>query len=187
MKSNRNKRPMGLDALLENQLGHWAKFLKLHICSFSTTRRGWWCGGWWGGGGGGWGGIVGCGCVSKWGAWYLAIGQNFRSCTKCQKLHIYSLSPQGVEIELIFALRAAVSEIHADFQNSHIWAWNLAICQSSRNCTYIAYSTPRVPNFTPFCSTAGHFQDWLFFILPLATVLNFNLFTKKKFEISKFL
>ena len=26
-----NKRPMGLDTLLENQLGHWLKFQKLHI------------------------------------------------------------------------------------------------------------------------------------------------------------
>ncbi len=32
----RNKRPMGLDALLENQLGHLPKFQKLHIYSLST-------------------------------------------------------------------------------------------------------------------------------------------------------
>ncbi len=32
-----NKRPMGLDALLENQLGHLPKFQKLHIYSFSTS------------------------------------------------------------------------------------------------------------------------------------------------------
>ncbi len=30
--------------------------------------------------------------------------------------------PQGVKIELIFALRPAVSEIRADFENYHIWA-----------------------------------------------------------------
>ncbi len=54
-------------------------------------------------------------------AWNLAIGQNARSCT-------YTLfQPQGVGIELIFALCAAVSEIWADFQNCHIWARNLAI------------------------------------------------------------
>ncbi len=29
---------------------------------------------------------------------------------------------QGVEIKVIFALRAAVSEIWANFQNCHIWA-----------------------------------------------------------------
>ncbi len=46
----------------------------------------------------------------------LAIGQSARSCT-------YTLFlPQGGEIELIFALRAAVSEIQASFQNCHIWA-----------------------------------------------------------------
>ncbi len=46
----------------------------------------------------------------------LAMGQGSKSCT-------YTLFlPQGVEIELIFALRAAVSEIWAHFQNCHIWA-----------------------------------------------------------------
>ncbi len=31
-----NKRPMGLDALLKNQLGHGPRFQKLHIHSLST-------------------------------------------------------------------------------------------------------------------------------------------------------
>ncbi len=35
------------------------------------------------------------------------------------------LYPHGVEIQLIFALWAAVSEIRSDFQSCHIWAWNL--------------------------------------------------------------
>ncbi len=39
--------------------------------------------------------------------------------------------PQGVEIELIFTLRAAVSETQANFQNCHFWAWNLAISKCS--------------------------------------------------------
>ncbi len=39
---------------------------------------------------------------------------------KYQKLHIYLFLPQGGEIEFIFALRAALSEIRADFQNCHI-------------------------------------------------------------------
>ena len=42
--------------------------------------------------------------------------------------------PQGVKIELIFALRAAVSEIRADFQNWRIWAWNLEFEKSTRSC-----------------------------------------------------
>ncbi len=33
---SRNKMPMGLDALLENQLGHLQKFHKLHIYPLST-------------------------------------------------------------------------------------------------------------------------------------------------------
>ncbi len=44
--------------------------------------------------------------------------------------------PQRVEIELIFALRPAVSEIQGDFRNWHIEAWNLATGKSSRSCTY---------------------------------------------------
>ncbi len=52
---------------------------------------------------------------------------------------MYTLSTSGVEIELIFALRAVVFEIRADFQNSHIWAWNLANSQSSRRCTYTLF------------------------------------------------
>ena len=35
---NLNKRPMGLDALLENQLGHLPKFQKLHIYPLSNPR-----------------------------------------------------------------------------------------------------------------------------------------------------
>ncbi len=43
---------------------------------------------------------------------------------KFRKLHIYHILflLQRVEIELIFALRGAVSEILTNFQNSHIWA-----------------------------------------------------------------
>ena len=55
---------------------------------------------------------------------------------KIQKLYISCLSTLGIEIELIFVLRAAVFETLADFQNFHIWAWNLAIAQSFRSCTY---------------------------------------------------
>ncbi len=73
--------------------------------------------------------------------------------------HICSFYPRGVEIKLIFTLRTAVFEIWVDFQNCHIWAWNLAIGQSFRNCIYTSWNTPRVPNFTPFCFTTGHFQD----------------------------
>ena len=39
------------------------------------------------------------------------------------KSRTYTLfHPRGVEIELILALRAAVSKIRVDFQNCHIWA-----------------------------------------------------------------
>ncbi len=60
----------------------------------------------------------------------LAIGQSARSSTCIPSL------PHWVEIEYIFALWAAISELRADFQNCYIWAWNLAFGQSSRSCTY---------------------------------------------------
>ncbi len=125
-----NKRPMGLGALLENQLAigkssrscTYISFLPQGVeieLSFALRAA-----------------------VSKiqanfqnshiW-AWNLASGQSSRSCTYTLFLH------QGVEIELIFALWAAVSEIQANFQNCHIWAWNLAIGQSSRSCTYTLF------------------------------------------------
>ncbi len=46
---------------------------------------------------------------------------------------------QGFKLQLILALQAVVSEIQADFQNCHIWAWNLASGQSSRSCTYTLF------------------------------------------------
>ncbi len=88
----KNKRPMGLDALLENLAID--KSSRQIRADFPT-------------------------CHIR--AWNFAIG---KSCT-------YTLFlPQGVEMELIFDLWAAVFDI----RNCHIWAWNLA--KSSRSCTY---------------------------------------------------
>ena len=64
--------------------------------------------------------------------------------------HVYAHSlPQGVQIELIFALWAAVSDTQADFQNCHIWACHLAIGQSARCCTYTVKLVLRYPFSTP--------------------------------------
>ncbi len=53
----------------------------------------------------------------------LYLGMKLGHWPKFQKLPIYSRSTPGVRnlIELIFAPRAAVSEIQADFQSCHIW------------------------------------------------------------------
>ena len=133
------------------KLGHWPKFQKLHIYSLST--------------------LVG----QNW-AYFRSTGSSFRDTgplsklpylgvkpghwPKCQKLH--ACLPLGVEIELIFALRAAVSEIRADFQNCHIWAWNLAIGQKFQNLyhPHTLSILPPSPKFhSVLHSTAGHFQD----------------------------
>ncbi len=47
--------------------------------------------------------------------------------------------PWGVEIELIIAIRAAVSEIRADFQNCHIWTWNLEFEKSAESCIWTIF------------------------------------------------
>ncbi len=63
----------------------------------------------------------------------MAIGQNSRSCTCTLFL------PHGMEIELIFALRAAVFEIWAYFQNCYIWAWNLEFEKSAGSCIWTSF------------------------------------------------
>ena len=46
---------------------------------------------------------------------------------------------QRVEIELIFALQAAISEIRAAFRNCRIWTWNLEFEKSARSCTWTLF------------------------------------------------
>ena len=71
--------------------------------------------------------------------------------------------PQMVEIELIFALQAPASKIRDDFQNCHIWAWNLAIGQS---CTYTLFLPQGVAIELIFALRAvvsdiqANFQKW---------------------------
>ncbi len=73
-------------------------------------------------------------------AWNLAFGRSFRSSTYT---HFRPPPPQGGgEIELIFTVRSAVSEIRDDFQNCHICAWHLAI--GSRSYTYTHFPPQEV-------------------------------------------
>ncbi len=46
----------------------------------------------------------------------------------------YYLCRQWGKLELNFALRAAVSEIYASFQNFHIWGYNMATEKRSKSC-----------------------------------------------------
>ncbi len=88
------------------------------------------------------------------------LGMKIGHWLKFQKLHIYSLStPWGQNWAYIFALRATVSEIQADFQNCHIWAWNLPIGQSSRSCTYTIFVPQGGQNWAHFPSTGSGFRD----------------------------
>ncbi len=66
--------------------------------------------------------------------------------------------PNGVKIELTFALRAVVSEIQAHFKNCHIWPWNLAIGESSSNSTYALFLRHRVETELIFCSVGSSFR-----------------------------
>ncbi len=58
--------------------------------------------------------------------------------------HVHSFYSRGVEIELILALRAAFSEIWVDFQNCHIWAWNLV------KVPEVAHLLPKLPPSSKF-------------------------------------
>ena len=63
------------------------------------------------------------------------MGQSSWSCT-------YTiLLTQDVKMEHNYTLWGAVSEIMGDFQNCHIWPWNLVIGQNSRSGTYTFFLT----------------------------------------------
>ncbi len=76
------------------------------------------------------------------------------------KFHVYFLFNPWFEIELIFTLGAAVSEIRADFQNCHIWAWNLATGTKFQKLhIYHCLSTRRGRNWAYFRCTGSGFRD----------------------------
>ena len=84
---------------------------------------------------------------------------------KFQKLLMDSLSTLGGQniAFFFFALQASVSEIRADFQNCHIWVWNLKFEKSGRSC--------------PLSTTGG--QNWGYFRsmdsgFPVTAILTFN-------------
>ncbi len=152
---------MGLDALLENQHGHWPfnRVQKLHIHSVSVP-----------------GGsklrhfsiFEKLSLFSLYGQQFLRYGPIFKAAAfghetwpmvKVKEVaNILSLYPREIEVELIFALRAAVSEIWAHFQNCHIWAWNLAIAQSARSYTY-TLSLSKRESWAYFRFTGNSFWD----------------------------
>ena len=104
-----NKRPMCLDILLENKLGHWPYWPSSRSCTYTLFL------------------------------------------------------PQGVKIDIIFALPALVSKIRANFQNCHIWAWNLAIGQSSRSCTHTLFLSHGDESELIFALEATASEIWVIF------------------------
>ncbi len=123
-----NKRLMGLDTVLENQLSHWPKCQKLHNYTLFYPN----------------------GCKLSL---FSLYGQRFPRYRPIFKIaifghetcpfakvpevaHMHSFYLRGSKLSLFFVQRAAASEKLAHFQNCHIWAWNVAISQSSRSCTY---------------------------------------------------
>ena len=57
--------------------------------------------------------------------------------------HILTFYPRGVEMELIFTLRAAVSEIQANFQSCHVWAYETWQLTTVREVAHILPFYPR--------------------------------------------
>ena len=79
--------------------------------------------------------------------------------------HILSFYPR-VEIGPIFDQRAAVLGMRANFPTCYIWAWNLAIGQSSRSCIYTPFLPQGVVNElifalrTALSEIPADFQNW---------------------------
>ncbi len=71
-----------------------------------------------------------------------------------QRLHMDTFYPDGIEIELVFAPWTVVSEIQADFQKCHIWAWNLEFEKFQK-----LLSTLRGRIWAYFRSTGSGFRD----------------------------
>ena len=72
-----------------------------------------------------------------------------------RKLHMDTFYPDGAEIELVFAPSVAVSEIQANFQNCHIWTWNLEFEKSSRSCIWTLFLPHGGRNGAYFRSTGS--------------------------------
>ncbi len=51
---------------------------------------------------------------------------------------------QGFKVDLVFALQTAISQTRANFQNCHIWAWNLVVGQNGRSWRYTMFVSQRV-------------------------------------------
>ena len=71
---------------------------------------------------------------------------------------MHSVSTTGVEIKLIFALRAAVFEIRANFQNFHIWVWNLEFEEMSQSCICTLFLSQGVEIKLSFALRAAVFE-----------------------------
>ncbi len=97
------------------KLGDWPKFQKWHIYSPSKRRAQNW---------------VHSHSMDRcfWDIWAWSP----------EVAHILFLT-QRVATELIFFLRALVSEIWVNFLTCYIWIWNLAVGQSARSCIYTLF------------------------------------------------
>ncbi len=94
-----------------------------------------------------------------WFSKLLYLGMKLGHWPKFQKLDMYSLPTHVGRNWIIFALWTAVSEIRADCQNCHIWAWNLALGQSATSCTYTLFLLQGGGNWAYFCSIGSSFWD----------------------------
>ena len=136
--------------LLEfNQLGHWRKFQKLHICSLST--------------GGSKLSLFSLYGQLFWG--YRAffklpyLGMKLGHWPKLQKLHIYSLSIQGGRNWAYFCSTGTGFQNTGQFYNLPYLDMKLGKWPKFQKLYVYNLSYSRVPNFTPFCSTTARFPD----------------------------
>ena len=59
----------------------------------------------------------------------------------------------------VTSIKLGLIDIQVDLQNCHIWAWNLAISKTSRNCTFSLFLFHVVQIKLNFHSTGSSFRD----------------------------
>ena len=115
-------------SILGMKLAKWPKCQKLHIPVYPLSTPGSWYWAYFCYTGSGFRDI---GPFSK----LPYLGMKHGKWLKFQKLHICYLSTPRGQNWAYFCSTGSGSEIRANFQNCHIWTWNLASGQSSRSCT----------------------------------------------------
>ncbi len=111
----------------------------------------------------------------------------FKCDKNIQKLHIYSLSTSGGKNWACFRSTGSGFRDMGQFLKSPYLGMKLGHWPKCQKLYIYFLNYPRVPSFTPVCSTVDHFQDIVNFVFPIGHNVKFQSFLKHfNFEISEF-